>query len=88
MAQSEQLVIERGAPRSLESPERAARASLKGQIGRLERECSAIVADAFPRISPADIPALEGWPAARRICAGVWTSVSRMSAARASCSSG
>jgi hypothetical protein len=59
MAQSEQLVIERGAPRSLESPERAARASLKGQIGRLERECSAIVADAFPRISPADIPALE-----------------------------
>jgi len=35
--------------------ERAARNTLRTQIGRLERECSAIVADAFPHISPAGL---------------------------------
>ena len=36
--------------------ERAARNTLRTQIGRLERECSAIVADTFPHISPAAFP--------------------------------
>jgi len=33
-----------------------ARNALRTQIGRLERGCSAIVADAFPHISPAQVP--------------------------------
>jgi hypothetical protein len=40
--------------------ERAARNALRRQIDRLERECSAIVADAFPRISPAEIAEVNG----------------------------
>jgi hypothetical protein len=40
--------------------ERDARSALRKQIGRLERELSAIVADAFPHISPAVIPAVAG----------------------------
>lgn len=35
---------------SRQAPERAARASLRGQIARLEQECSAIVAQGFPHI--------------------------------------
>jgi hypothetical protein len=60
------LVIDRGrpetggarvaGPRQVEVGERDARNALRTQIGRLERECSAIVADAFPHISLADIP--------------------------------
>ena len=38
---------------------RKVRNTLRIQIGRLEREHSAIVAEAFPHISPADIPDLE-----------------------------
>jgi hypothetical protein len=41
-----------GAPR-VEVAERDVRAALRGQIARLERESSAIVADGFPHISPA-----------------------------------
>jgi hypothetical protein len=39
--------------------ERDARNALRTQIGRLERECSAVVADAFPHISPANVSAFE-----------------------------
>jgi len=48
-----------GSPR-VRIGERAARNALRRQIDRLERECSAIVADAFPRISPADISEVNG----------------------------
>src|SRR5271166_3225476 len=48
--------------------ERAARHSLRGQIARLEHELSAIVADSFPRISPA--PAAGGVPAGAVRAAG------------------
>jgi hypothetical protein len=48
-----------GSPR-VRIGERAARNALRGQIDRLERECAAIVADAFPRISPADISEVNG----------------------------
>ena len=40
----------------VEVAERDVRETLRGQIARLERESSAIVADAFPHISPADQP--------------------------------
>ena len=43
-------------PRQIEVGERDARIALRGQLGKLERESSAIVADAFPHISPADQP--------------------------------
>jgi hypothetical protein len=49
--QSEQLTIDRGAHAPAEDSERAARSSLRAQIARLERECSAIVAEAFPHLS-------------------------------------
>lgn len=55
MSQPEQLTVERGAEalRPLRRDgERAARGSLRAQIGRLERELSGIVADGFPRLSP------------------------------------
>jgi hypothetical protein len=39
-----------------EAGERDARNTLKQQIARLERECSAIVADGFPHISLMDVP--------------------------------
>jgi hypothetical protein len=48
-----------GGPR-VELGERDARYALKTQIGRLERECSAIVADAFPHLSPAKLPDATG----------------------------
>jgi hypothetical protein len=47
--------------RRVEVTERDVRETLRGQIARLERESSAIVADAFPHISPADQPAPEAW---------------------------
>jgi hypothetical protein len=49
--QAEQLTIDRGAYAPAEDRERAARSSLRAQITRLERECSAIVAEAFPHLS-------------------------------------
>jgi hypothetical protein len=58
VSQPEQLTVERGAEalRPLRPPardeERAARGSLRAQIGRLERELSGIVADGFPRLTP------------------------------------
>lgn len=61
MSQSVQLTIDRGAYAPAEDGERAARRSLRAQITRLEREHSAIVAEAFPHISsehrstPADV---------------------------------
>jgi hypothetical protein len=42
--------------RGVEVAERDVRETLRGQIARLERESSAIIADAFPHISPADQP--------------------------------
>jgi hypothetical protein len=47
-------------PRQVEVGERDARIALSRQIGKLERECSMIVADAFPHISSADIPDFKG----------------------------
>jgi hypothetical protein len=44
--------------------ERAARRTLRTQIGRLERELSAIVADHFPYISAAPIEDDHGWRSA------------------------
>jgi hypothetical protein len=57
--QSEQLTIDRGAYAPAEDRERAARSSLREQITRLERECSAIVAEAFPHLS-AEHPSATG----------------------------
>lgn len=64
------LVIDRDRPefgaasiaslRQIEVGERDARIALRMQIGKIERECSAIVANAFPHLSPADIPTLSG----------------------------
>jgi hypothetical protein len=57
---SGQLTIDRradallGAPASTESGERAARRSLRGQVARLERELSVIVADGFPHMPAGD----------------------------------
>lgn len=59
MSQSEQLTIDRGGAfipgvaDPAELGEQAARSSLRGQIARLERELSAIVADGFPHIGAA-----------------------------------
>jgi len=44
----------------VEVGERDARSALRAQIARLERECSGIVAGAFPHISPADVPSAGG----------------------------
>jgi hypothetical protein len=61
LLEAEQQVIDRGAAvgatpgiadGALAAPERAARSTLRGQIARLERELSAIVADTFPHITP------------------------------------
>jgi hypothetical protein len=57
--QAEQLTIDRGAYAPAEDRERAARSSLRAQITRLERECSAIVAEAFPHLS-AERPSATG----------------------------
>ena len=64
------LVIDRDRPeseavsvaghRQIAVGERDARAALRAQIGKLERECSAIVANAFPNLSPADVPTTGG----------------------------
>ncbi|MFI5004367.1 MAG: hypothetical protein ACHQE6_05070 [Solirubrobacterales bacterium] len=66
MAPTEQLTIDREAPRlpgaetdqrsARRAAERAARESLRAQIAKLERELSGIVAGRFPHISP--VPAL------------------------------
>jgi hypothetical protein len=58
VTQSDQLVIDRdaqagGVLSAAGSEERAARRTLRAQVGRLERELSAIVADRFPYISAA-----------------------------------
>ena len=50
-------------PRQIEVGERDARIALRGQLGKLERESSAIVANGFPYISPAAMPELPGDPA-------------------------
>jgi hypothetical protein len=47
-------------PRQIEVGERDARLALRTQIGKLERESSAIVANGFPHISPAAMPELPG----------------------------
>jgi hypothetical protein len=52
------VAVRRGRPG--EAGERDARNALKRQIARLERECSAIVADGFPHISLTDMPAVRG----------------------------
>jgi hypothetical protein len=44
----------------VEVGERDARHALRQQIARLERECSAIVANGFPHISPLDVPETVG----------------------------
>jgi hypothetical protein len=59
VSQSEQLTIDRGAYAPAEDRERAARSSLRAQITRLERESSAIVAEAFPHLS-AEHPSARG----------------------------
>jgi hypothetical protein len=51
-------------PRQVQVGERDARIALRTQIGKLERESSAIVANGFPHISPADMPELRGEGAA------------------------
>jgi hypothetical protein len=47
-------------PRQVQVGERDARIALRRQIGLLERESSAIIANGFPHISPADVPELPG----------------------------
>jgi len=47
-------------PSQVQVGERDARNALRRQIGRLERESSAILAGGFPHISPADMPELRG----------------------------
>lgn len=44
----------------VEVAERDVRETLRGQIAKLERESSAIVAEGFPHISPADLRQLRG----------------------------
>jgi hypothetical protein len=48
--------------RRVEAAERDVRETLRGQIARLERESSAIVAETFPHISPVDQPDLREHP--------------------------
>ena len=70
MVTSEQLTTNRREEALAQDPwatpgpfaERAARQALKAQVGRLERELSAIVADGFPHIAPAS----DGLAPARR----------------------
>lgn len=64
MTYDQQQVIDRQAPgRDAIEGERAARASLRAQIARLERERSAIVAERFPHISaPTGVGASAGGP--------------------------
>jgi hypothetical protein len=51
--------------RRVEVTERGVREALRGQIARLERESSAIVADGFPYISPAGRPDPAAVPGSR-----------------------
>jgi hypothetical protein len=50
-------------PRRMQVGEHGARIALRRQIGRLERESSAIIAGGFPHISAAAMPELPGDPA-------------------------
>jgi hypothetical protein len=59
IAQSEQPRI---AGRAVPDAEQGARRALRGQIARMERELSGIVADTFPHISPISGPSGEGFP--------------------------
>jgi hypothetical protein len=53
VTQPEHAVIDLGGPADARQVgERAARSSLRAQVARLERELSAIVAEAFPHIAP------------------------------------
>ena len=58
MAQTEQLAVDRYSqirePDTRPGEERAAREALKGQVAKLERELSGMVAHTFPHISPSD----------------------------------
>jgi hypothetical protein len=57
MGATEQLTIDRREATSQEVGEAAARRSLRGQISKLERERSAMIAAAFPHVTPvADAP--------------------------------
>jgi hypothetical protein len=74
VTQSEQLLIDRDTGRAVEdgraqAGERAARSSLRGQVARLERELSAIVAEGFPYI-PAPSPAVESFLRPRLLSLG------------------
>ncbi len=59
MAQTEQLTVDftrhdRGLHDGIAGDERAAREALRGQVAKLERELSGLVAHTFPHISPQD----------------------------------
>lgn len=59
MAQTEQLTVDllrhdRGFHEGIVGDERAAREALRGQVAKLERELSGLVAHTFPHISPRD----------------------------------
>jgi hypothetical protein len=57
MAEVEQLTTDRVQPgyEQIEAPdERAARAALRSQVSKLERELSVLVARSFPHVSPRD----------------------------------
>jgi hypothetical protein len=59
MAYTEQLTVVRagsgrGLSEDLSGDERAAREALRGQVAKLERELSGLVAHTFPHISPRD----------------------------------
>jgi len=58
--------------------ERDARNALRRQIGKLERESSAIVAGGFPHISPAHVPELPGDLAAGGPCLLTLAELERM----------
>jgi hypothetical protein len=64
LTQREQQLIDRHERLPAWPAERAARSSLRTQIARLEHELSAIVAESFPHISPADGAIAVGGPAA------------------------
>ncbi len=57
MSNDEQQVIERAAPFTGQVDERGARAALRAQIARLERELSATVAERFPFVTVPAAPA-------------------------------
>lgn len=65
-----------------ELDERAARASLRRQIGKLERDLASVAATAFPRLAPA--PAAAGYAGPRLLSLGELESVRDELAARVS----